>query len=96
MAEAVISNLGGVGSVRCLAARASISELRTVIAVRCARLVVTRNGVTWTGTNTVVDSGVRRRGAREDSSRPAPSRDACESREWGTIPAVVPARKAKV
>ena len=52
--------------------------------------------MTWTGINIVDDSGVRRRGAREDSSRHAPFRDAYGSREWGTIPAVVPARKAKV
>ena len=66
-AEVVTSSLGEAASVRCLAARASTSGPLTITAARCARLVVTRNGVTWTGTNIVVDSGVRRRGAREDS-----------------------------
>ncbi|CAE7858258.1 unnamed protein product [Symbiodinium necroappetens] len=96
MAEEATSSPEEVASVRCLAARASTSGPLTITAARCARLVVTRIGVTWTGTNTVVDSGVRRREPREDSLQPAPFRDAYGFREWGTTPAVVPVRKVKV
>ena len=81
--------------VRCLAALASTFEPLTNTAARCARSVVTQIGVTWTGTNTVVDSGVRRREPQEDSLQPAPFWDAYAFRDWGITPAAVPARKVR-
>ena len=95
MVEAATYSPEEAACVRCLAALASTSGPLTIPAARCARSVVTQIGVTWTGTNTVVDSGVRRREPQEDSLQPAPFRDAYEFRDWGTTPAAVPARKVK-